>query len=73
MLTEGQDARVALTVEAEVIKANCGQEIEAQSIELLGDAKIKTQDLSVAVPDCDAVGSFLVLNNLLQDMKVAGH
>ena len=73
VLTEGQDARVALTVEAEVIKANCGQEIEAQSIELLGDAKIKTQDLSVAVPDCDAVGSFLVLNNLLQDMKVAGH
>lgn len=70
---ENTDARVALTVEAEVIQANCGQEIEAQSIELLGDATLRTRDLSVAVPDCDAVGSFLVLNNLLQDMKVAGH
>ena len=56
-----------------MIQANCGQEIEAQSIELLGDATLRTRDLSVAVPDCDAVGSFLVLNNLLQDMKVAGH
>jgi len=70
---ENADARVALTVEAEVIQANCGQEIEAQSIELLGDATLRTRDLSIAVPDCDAVGSFLVLNNLLQDMKVAGH
>lgn len=70
---ENRDGGVALSVEAEVIQANCGQEIEAQSIELRASSKIRTQDLTLAVPDCDAVGSFLVLNNLLQDLKVASN
>ena len=62
---------VLLSVEAEVVDANCGLEIEAQSIQILGAEGIKTQNLTLAVPDCDAKGSFLVLNNLLQDLKVA--
>ncbi len=70
---EGRNGGVTLSVEAEVIPANCGLEIEAQSLELRADTPIKTQDLTLAVPDCDAVGSFLVLNNLLQDLKVASN
>jgi len=62
---------VALSVEAEVSTANCGLEIEAQALELRSDDQIATQNLTLAVPDCDAVGNFLVLNNLLQDLKVA--
>ena len=62
---------VKLSVEAEVIQANCGQEIEAQVLEMRGAKGVKTQTLSLSVPDCDAVGNFLVLNNLLQDLKVA--
>ncbi|MEP5731674.1 MAG: hypothetical protein ABJL67_20120 [Sulfitobacter sp.] len=72
----GSNARVgsiALSVETEVTTANCGLEIEAQSLEILADGQIKTQNLTLSVPDCDAEGSFLVLNNLLQDMKVAGN
>ena len=63
---------VALSVEAEVTHANCGLEIEAQSLEVQPDGLIRTQNLILPVPDCEATGSFLVLNNLLQDLKVAG-
>ncbi|UOA30281.1 hypothetical protein DSM110093_00024 [Sulfitobacter sp. DSM 110093] len=66
-----QEGDVALSVEAEVSKSNCGLEIEAQALELRGADQVKTQNLTLAVPDCDAVGNFLVLNNLLQDLKVA--
>lgn len=62
---------INLSVETEVTASNCGIEVEAQSLEIQADGKIKTQDLTLPVPDCDAVGSFLVLNNLLQDLKVA--
>jgi hypothetical protein len=64
---------VALSVEAEVTTANCGQEIEAQTLELMPDDGIRTRDLTLAVPDCDAVGSFLVLNNLFEDLKLASN
>jgi hypothetical protein len=62
---------IALSVETEVTAANCGIEIEAQSLELQTDGSMNTRNLTLPVPDCDATGSFLVLNNLLQDMKVA--
>lgn len=64
---------VTLSVEVEVNPANCGQEIEARSLELAPNQSIRTRDLTLSVPDCDAVGSFLVLNNLITDVKVAGN
>ena len=67
-----QSGTIDLSVEAEVTVMNCGLEIEAQSLELK-DGKVKTQDLTLAVPECEAKGSFLVLNNLVQDMKVASN
>ncbi len=69
----GRDGGVELSVEAEVNPANCGQEIEARSLELVANKGIRTRDLTLSVPDCDAVGSFLVLNNLLTDLKVASN
>lgn len=63
---------IDLTIEAEVHARNCGLDIEAQSIELV-DGSIRTQDVILSIPDCDAVGSFLVLNNLVSDMKVASN
>ena len=62
---------IALSVETEISAANCGLEIEAQTLEVSADGDIKTQNLTMSVPECDAVGDFLVLNNLLQDLKVA--
>lgn len=64
---------VALSVEAEVTPLNCGIEIEAQSLERGPDGQITTQNLTLPVPDCAAEGSFLVLNNLLDDLKIAAN
>jgi hypothetical protein len=64
---------IDMTVEAEVTASNCGLEIEAQSLEVSAGGQLKTQNLTLSVPDCDAVGSFLVLNNLVGDLKVAGN
>ena len=62
---------IDLSVEAEVTADNCGLEIEAQSLEIEDGGSLKTRDLTLSVPACDAVGSFLVLNNLVSDLKVA--
>lgn len=68
-----RDGTINLSVEAEVTAENCGREIEAQSIERLHGGVLKRQDLLLAVPDCDTVGSFLVLNNLVADLKVVSN
>ena len=71
--TVQQTGDVALSVETEVNASNCGLEIEAQTLQLSEGGGLNQRDLTLAVPDCDSVGSFLVLNNLLQDLKVAGN
>ncbi len=62
---------VRLSVEAEVTPANCGRDIEAQSIQITKDRGLKVQDVVLAIPDCNAVGDFLVLTSLLNDLKIA--
>ncbi|KIC49834.1 hypothetical protein [Tateyamaria sp. ANG-S1] len=71
--TSAKSGTIDLSVEAEVTLNNCGMEVEAQSLEIMADGAMKTQDLTLAVPGCDAVGSFLVLNNLVADLKVASN
>ncbi|MGB3246144.1 MAG: hypothetical protein WBB25_16540 [Sulfitobacter sp.] len=67
----GRLRSVELTVETEVSDINCGLEIEAQTLEIQSGSQMKTRNLTLSVPGCDATGNFLVLNNLLQDLKVA--
>lgn len=64
---------ILLSVEAEVAKINCGLEIEAQTLQTRSGNDITSRDLTVSVPDCDAAGNFLVLNNLFEDLKVASN
>ena len=69
----GRDGLIALSVETEITLANCGLEVEAQTLEMSDRGNITTRDLMLAVPGCDAVGDFLVLNNLVTDMTVASN
>ena len=62
---------IALSIEAEVTAANCGRDISAQLLQRQGEDRIRTRELELTVPDCGAVGDFLVLNNLLDDLKIA--
>lgn len=61
---------VALSVEAEVTPANCGRDIAAQSLELRDGSSLRIRDLVLAMPNCDAIGDFLVLNNLVDDLTI---
>ncbi|MCF6429644.1 hypothetical protein [Leisingera sp. MMG026] len=67
-----ESGTVSLTAEAEVTAANCGRDVSAQALQLRG-GQLTSRDLVMAMPDCDAMGSFLVLNNLVEDLKIASN
>ena len=64
---------VSMTIEAEVTANNCGRDVEAQTLEISGGSRLHTSELLLTVPECDAIGDFLVLNNLVDDMKIASN
>lgn len=63
--------QIQLSVETEVTARNCGQDVAAQSLELREGGKLRTRDMVLSVPNCNAIGDFLVLNNLVEDLKIA--
>lgn len=71
--TTGKSGQISLSVEAEVTKSNCSTQVEAQTLQMHPQQALKSQDLELFMPDCDAVGDFLVLKNLLEDLKVASN
>ncbi len=66
-----QDGQVTLSVEAEVTAENCATEVEAQTLRRSGAENIKISDLVLSVPECEAIGDFMVLKNLLPDLTLA--
>jgi len=60
-----------LTVEVEVTQENCGREIAAQSIQLNAGLEPSAIDLTMTLPDCNAIGEFLVLKNMFEDLTLA--
>lgn len=66
-----QDGTVALSVEAEITAENCGRDIAAQSIQLNPLQEPTAIDLTMTMPDCDAIGEFLVLKNMFKDLTLA--
>ena len=65
-----QDA-ARILVEAEVTDANCGRDLEVHALSSLGGARPGAQQVVLAMPDCEAVGDFLVLKNLFDNPKIA--
>lgn len=63
--------QVELSVETEVLPGNCGRTIAAQSIQISPGAEPNAHDLTMTMPDCEAVGEFLVLKNMLRSLTVA--
>ncbi|MEP3845952.1 MAG: hypothetical protein ABJM43_11490 [Paracoccaceae bacterium] len=61
---------IDVSAEAQVSMKNCGRNITAQSLEQ-ANGVLRKQDLTLSVPPCDTVGSYMVLNNLVSDLKVA--
>ncbi len=65
------DGEIRLSVEVEVMAGNCGKDIEAQALQKHGTARMQVRELTLEMPDCDAVGDYLVLKNLLDDLNIA--
>ncbi|MGR3434411.1 MAG: hypothetical protein ACU0CO_05910 [Shimia sp.] len=63
---------VGLSVEAAVTLSNCAQEVDAQTLQRTGGATLRIRDLSLPLPGCEAIGEYLVLKNLLEDLTLAG-
>lgn len=70
-LTAQQDGEIDLSLEAEVTRANCGRDIHAQSLRISGTKAPVASDLVLAMPECDAVGDYLVLKNMFNNLKIA--
>ncbi len=69
MMTVG--GNVTLVAEAEITADNCGHELNAQSIQIDPTGDRSALDLTMVMPDCDAVGDFLILQNMFQDLTLA--
>ena len=62
---------INLRVEAEVTSRNCGRRIEAQSIQWTPGTEATAVDLELTLPGCEAVGEFILLKNMFQDLTLA--
>ncbi|SLN42967.1 hypothetical protein PEL8287_02140 [Roseovarius litorisediminis] len=69
--TAVHEGEVRLSIEAEVTNGNCGRNVEAQTLQIIEGSVAKAQEIVLAMPDCNAVGDFLVLKNTFNDMKIA--
>ena len=67
----GLSGLVDLTVETEGTADTCGRRLSAEALELRGVGDLNGRGLDLAMPNCAAIGDFLVLNNLMDDLKIA--
>lgn len=59
-----------IVVEAAVTKTTCGRELLGETL-MSRAGQVTVTDLTLAMPDCSAVGDFLMLKNLVPDPKIA--
>lgn len=64
------DAKPEVVVEAAVTESTCGRELLGETLSSVA-GKVQVTDLTVAMPECDAVGDYLVLKNLVPDLNIA--
>lgn len=67
-----QTQKPEVVVEAAVTETACGREILGETITSFGGT-VDIGDLTVAMPECDAVGDYLVLKNLVPDLNIAAN
>ena len=63
---------IEVTLEAEVTTQTCGRSVTAQGMHLSG-GKITEQAITLAMPDCGAIGEFVVLSNPFGPTRLASN
>lgn len=71
MLRNGDD--VSLSIDAPITAANCASNVLAHTLRTEAAGPVDAVDLSFTVPGCDAVGDVLVLQNILDSMRLAAN
>lgn len=71
MLRNGAD--VSLSIDAPITAANCASNVLAHTLRTEAAGQVDAIELSFTVPGCDAVGDVLVLQNILDDMRLAAN
>lgn len=66
-----QTGTVEMTVETEVTHENCGMDVTAQTLRVMSGMAPQARDLVLSIPGCGAKGEFMVLNNLVDNLKIA--
>lgn len=61
------DLRVAVLVD----DRTCGREVEARMLRLVDTRHLQTRKVEVSLPGCDAVGDFVVLSDVFEDLRMA--
>lgn len=64
---------VRVHVKAKVTKENCGQQRVLQILQNTPDQMAAIMDVSITMPSCDRIGDYLLLKNLLRDLKIGGN
>ena len=64
------NADVQIVVEAAITKSTCARDILGETLADVG-GDVTITDLTLAMPDCSAIGDILVLKNLDPDLKIA--
>jgi hypothetical protein len=62
---------VRLSLETEVTAANCNRDIAARSLTITGGVAQAPTDVTLAMPECDAQGDFLVFGTLFPEITFA--
>lgn len=70
-LSEGDSVR--LSIDAPITQANCTRVVMARTLRAEVGGPVNVTELTFTVPDCDAVGDVLVLQNLLDDLRLASN
>lgn len=65
-------AAPAISIEAQVLDTTCGMPIAGTYLRARPDGAPEVTELGMVVPGCEAVGEYLVLKNLPQDLTIAG-
>ena len=71
--TSGRDGEVTFTIEAALTPQTCGREMLGEALELREGRLTDSSEITLPMPDCEEAGGFLVLKNLIPDMKIAGN
>ena len=70
-LREGESVR--LSIDAPITADNCSAQVVARTLRSEASGPVDVTELSFTVPGCDAIGDVLVLQNLLDDLRLASN